>query len=61
VARQAAKDEATIVDLVEAEDLELATDMMVPYAHWITPTFAPQTLRHLVLPGRGTRGPDRPA
>jgi len=37
-----AKDEATIVDLVEAEDLELATDMMVPYAHWITPTFAPK-------------------
>jgi 8-oxo-dGTP pyrophosphatase MutT (NUDIX family) len=37
-----AKDEATIVDLVEAEDLELATDLMVPYAHWITPTFAPR-------------------
>jgi 8-oxo-dGTP pyrophosphatase MutT (NUDIX family) len=37
-----AKDDATIVDLVEAEDLELATDMMVPYAHWITPTFAPK-------------------
>src|SRR5262245_13813855 len=35
-----AKDEASIVDLVEAEDLELATDLMVPYAHWITPTFA---------------------
>ena len=37
-----AKDEATIVDLVEAEDLELATDLMVPYAHWITPTFVPK-------------------
>jgi len=37
-----AKDEASIVDLVEAEDLELATDMMVPFAHWITPTFAPK-------------------
>ncbi len=37
-----AKDEASILDLVEAEDLELATDMMVPYAHWITPTFAPR-------------------
>ena len=37
-----AKDEASIVDLVEAEDLELATDLMVPYAHWITPTFAPK-------------------
>ena len=37
-----AEDEATIVDLVEAEDLELATDRMTPYAHWITPTFAPR-------------------
>ena len=37
-----AKDEASIVDLVEAEGLELATDLMVPYAHWITPTFAPR-------------------
>ena len=35
-------DEASIVDLVEAEDLELATDLMVPYAHWITPVFAPK-------------------
>src|SRR6185437_12132558 len=37
-----AKDEASIVDLVEAEGLELATDLMTPYAHWITPTFAPK-------------------
>jgi len=37
-----AKDEASIVDLVDAEDLELATDLMVPYAHWITPAFAPK-------------------
>ncbi len=37
-----AKDEASIVDLVEAEDLEIATDLMVPYAHWITPTFVPK-------------------
>lgn len=36
------KDEASIIDLVEAEDLELATDLMTPYAHWITPTFAPR-------------------
>jgi 8-oxo-dGTP pyrophosphatase MutT (NUDIX family) len=35
-------DEASIVDLVEAEDLELATELMTPYAHWITPTFAPR-------------------
>jgi len=40
--KKLAEDEASIVDLVEAEDLELATDMMVPYAHWITPTFAPK-------------------
>ena len=32
-----AKDEASIVDMVEAEDLEIATDLMTPYAHWITP------------------------
>jgi 8-oxo-dGTP pyrophosphatase MutT (NUDIX family) len=37
-----AEDEASILDLVEAEDLELATDLMTPYAHWITPTFAPK-------------------
>jgi len=37
-----AEDEASIVDLVEAEDLEIATDLMVPFAHWITPTFAPR-------------------
>jgi 8-oxo-dGTP pyrophosphatase MutT (NUDIX family) len=37
-----ARDEASIVDLVEAEDLELATEFMTPYAHWITPTFAPK-------------------
>ncbi|WP_428674037.1 NUDIX hydrolase [Reyranella sp.] len=37
-----AKDEASIVDLVEAEDLEIATDLMTPYAHWITPVFAPK-------------------
>ncbi len=37
-----ARDEATIVDLAEAEDLEIATDLMTPFAHWITPTFAPR-------------------
>ena len=37
-----AKDEASIVDMVEAEDLEIATDLMVPFAHWITPTFVPK-------------------
>ena len=37
-----AKDEASIVDLVKAEDLELATEFMTPFAHWITPTFVPK-------------------
>lgn len=37
-----ANDDASIVDLVEAENVELATDLMTPYAHWITPTFAPR-------------------
>ena len=36
------KNEATILDLVKGEDLELATDLMTPYAHWITPTFVPK-------------------
>jgi 8-oxo-dGTP pyrophosphatase MutT (NUDIX family) len=27
----------TFLDLVRAEDLLLATDLMVPFAHWITP------------------------
>ncbi len=33
---------ASIVDMVEAEDLVLACDLMVPYSHWITPTFMPK-------------------
>jgi 8-oxo-dGTP pyrophosphatase MutT (NUDIX family) len=37
-----ARDEASIVDMVEAEDLEIATELMTPYAHWITPTFVPK-------------------
>ena len=36
------KNEANILDLAEAEDLELATDLMTPFAHWITPTFVPK-------------------
>src|SRR5476649_1106510 len=36
------KNEATMLDLIEAEDLEIATDLMTPYAHWITPTFVPK-------------------
>jgi len=36
------KNESSILDMVEAEDLQLATDLMTPYAHWITPTFVPK-------------------
>jgi 8-oxo-dGTP pyrophosphatase MutT (NUDIX family) len=32
----------TFVDIVRAEDLVIATDLMVPFAHWITPEFAPK-------------------
>ena len=35
-------DDANILDLVEAETLELAIDLMTPYAHWITPVFVPK-------------------
>jgi 8-oxo-dGTP pyrophosphatase MutT (NUDIX family) len=31
-----------VADLAEAEDLELATDRLVPFAHWITPEFMPK-------------------
>jgi 8-oxo-dGTP pyrophosphatase MutT (NUDIX family) len=33
------KNEANILDMVEAENLELAADLMLPYSHWLTPTF----------------------
>lgn len=32
----------TFLDIVRSEDLVLATDLMVPFAHWITPEFAPK-------------------
>jgi 8-oxo-dGTP pyrophosphatase MutT (NUDIX family) len=35
-------DEATFLDLVRGEDLVLATDLMVPFAHWITPVTQPK-------------------
>ena len=35
-------DEANILDLVEAENLELMVGGMVPYAHWITPPMVPK-------------------
>ena len=34
--------ETTFLDLVRAEDLLLATDLMVPFAHWITPETQPK-------------------
>jgi len=34
--------EITIGELADAENLELAVDVLVPYAHWITPTGAPR-------------------
>jgi len=37
-----AKDDASIVDMVEAEDLVLAVDRMTPFAHWITPAMVPK-------------------
>ncbi|MBM7059919.1 hypothetical protein JQX08_04305 [Pseudomonas sp. UL073] len=33
---------AGIAELVEAEDLLLAVDCLVPFAHWITPDFVPK-------------------
>ncbi len=35
-------DEEPIGQVAEAEDLELACDLLVPFAHWITPTFMPK-------------------
>jgi hypothetical protein len=40
--RTLAEDEASILDMAEAEDLVLAIDRMVPFAHWISPIFAPR-------------------
>ena len=34
--------ERTLAELVEREDLELACDGLVPFAHWITPLFMPK-------------------
>jgi 8-oxo-dGTP pyrophosphatase MutT (NUDIX family) len=33
---------ATMLDMVQAEKLELAFDLLVPFAHWITPEFMPK-------------------
>jgi len=34
--------QATMLGMVEAEDLELAFDLLTPFAHWITPEFMPK-------------------
>jgi 8-oxo-dGTP pyrophosphatase MutT (NUDIX family) len=34
--------EIRIAELARAEDLELACDLLVPFAHWITPEFMPK-------------------
>jgi 8-oxo-dGTP pyrophosphatase MutT (NUDIX family) len=36
------KGEVSIAELAAAEGLTLACDVMLPYAHWITPTFVPK-------------------
>jgi 8-oxo-dGTP pyrophosphatase MutT (NUDIX family) len=36
------KGEIGIADMLEAENLELACEELVPFAHWITPTFLPK-------------------
>jgi len=36
------KREATFIDIVRGEGLELALDLMVPFAHWITPERVPK-------------------
>ncbi len=35
-------DEAGLIDVALEEDLVLACDLLVPYAHWITPVMAPK-------------------
>ncbi|MEX2208883.1 MAG: NUDIX hydrolase [Myxococcota bacterium] len=35
-------DEIGLVDVALAEDLELACDLLVPYAHWVTPERVPK-------------------
>ena len=36
------KGEITFVDIVRRENLVLAADLMVPFAHWITPEVVPK-------------------
>ena len=34
--------ERSLAEIVRSEDLELALDLLVPFAHWITPVFMPK-------------------
>ena len=36
------EDRLTMLDFVRSESLELAFDLLVPFAHWITPDFMPK-------------------
>lgn len=36
------KGEVTMVEMAEREELDIATDRLVPFAHWITPTVMPK-------------------
>jgi 8-oxo-dGTP pyrophosphatase MutT (NUDIX family) len=36
------KNECAMLDVVREENLELAFDLLVPFAHWITPVFMPK-------------------
>ncbi|MBI1180591.1 MAG: NUDIX hydrolase [Alphaproteobacteria bacterium] len=36
------KGETNMVEVAEAENIEFMTDLLVPFAHWITPTGAPR-------------------
>lgn len=56
------KGEIGIADMLEREGLELACEALVPFAHWITPTFMPKrfdTYFYLaVAPGEQVAGHD---
>ena len=41
-AAQLRDNEATMAEFVEAENLDLALDLLVPFAHWVTPPLMPK-------------------
>jgi hypothetical protein len=36
------KNDATMAEMVAAEDLDIAVELLVPFAHWITPPMMPK-------------------